>query len=178
MSTRLVDIKNELDAKELQAKIASVNQHWGSNEQALAILCDAMAELEKEAAAGSFGDAGLSDSQLLSLGVMYTDRLLSELAKEATEEVAEESADEAEAEVTDEVADEADEAGDEEISEELQEKMAEAYEIAFALGRELGQRGLPSEELAKVASASEEDAEDFARFLAQLSHELFTETEG
>jgi len=179
MNKRLVDIKNELEEQELHAKIAEVKRHWGDDDQALAILSDAITELEKEAAAGSFGPHGLNGTQLISMGVVFTEDILQKLAEEAAAiaEAPVEAAvsEEVQAEDESESAEDSDETEETEESAELQEKQAAAYETAFALGAELGRLGLPAEELAKVASASDEEAEEFAMFLAQLSQELFSD---
>jgi len=168
----LIEIRNELEEKELHAKIAQVEQYWGDDQEALNILADAVAELEKQAAAGAFGAEGLTPSQLLTMGVAMTNDLLEDLRKEAADaegvstDVAE-TAETAESDASDE----------EQFSDELVAKMAEAYETAFELGSALGQIGLSSDEIAKVASASEEEAEEFARFLVELSQTLAEDSE-
>lgn len=164
----LIEIRNELEQKELHAKIAQVEQYWGDDQEALNILADAVAELEKQAAEGAFGDEGLSPSQLLTMGVAMTNDLLEDLRKEASEETSE-----AAEEVSEEVA----EGDDAELSDELIAKMAEAYETAFTLGSALGQIGLDSDEIAKVANASEEEAEELARFLVELNQVLTEDSE-
>lgn len=160
MDQRLVNIKEDLDRQELQAKVAAVNEVWGDNDEALGLLCDAIDEIEKQAEAGAFGEGGLTDSQILTLGVQYAESALEEIAKEAaetTEVETEEVETEVEAEAT------------EEVDAELQEKIAAAYEQGFELGYPVGDFGVTSEDIEKIANAPEEEVEQFAQFLGRLS---------
>jgi hypothetical protein len=179
MNKRLTDIKVELEAAELQAKIATVTEAYAESDLALEILSDAMDELEKEAADGGFGDEGLSASQLLSMGVELTEQTLEKIAADESEEApAEEAAEEAPAE---EAAEEASEEAAEESAEEGDlDKEAEAaleanYALAHRLGQELGAIGLTADDIEKVANGPEDEAAQFAELLAEMTAEILSE---
>lgn len=157
MSKRLIDVRNELEEQELLAKIAQVTSAWGENELALELLSEAVVELEKQAAEGAFGPAGLSGSQLITMGVSYAAEAMEEIEKQA-----EEAEEMFEVEETEDV-----------YSDEFQEKLASDYSLGHELGAILGASGLTTEDLDKLASdeASEEEIEQFSQLLAHLSVE-------
>ena len=71
MSKSLTDIQNEIEEREFLAKLAHVESVWGENLEARELLADTIDALEKEAAAGAFGEQGISPSQLIS-SVLHT----------------------------------------------------------------------------------------------------------
>lgn len=172
MNKRLTDIKVELEAAELQAKIATVTEAYAEDDLALEILSDAMDELEKEAADGGFGDEGLSASQLLSMGVELTEQTLDKLAEQldAGDEEAEEAPEE---EATEEVSEEADEEGD--LDKEAEAALEANYALAHRLGQELGAIGLTADDIEKVANGPEDEAAQFAELLAEMTAEIIAE---
>lgn len=164
MTKSLTDYRNEIEGREFLAKLAHVESVWGEDLEARELLADTIDALEKEAAAGAFGEEGITPSQLISLGVEYTNELLGELEKEAA--AAEEAAEEAEEELYEEVVEEA---ADEEISKE-----AEYYEVARGLGSLLGEAGITTEDLDKLAEfGSDEEKAEFGEFLAHLAIEQY-----
>jgi len=169
MNKRLTDIKVELEAAELQAKIATVTEAYAESDLALDILSDAMGELEKEAADGGFGDEGLSASQLLSMGVELTEQTLEKIAEELSEESEEAPAEEAAEEVSEEV----DEEGD--LDKEAEAALEANYVLAHRLGQELGAIGITADDIEKVASGPEDDAAQFAELLAEMTAEIMSE---
>lgn len=177
MNKRLTDIKVELEAAELQAKIATVTEAYAESDLALEILSDAMDELEKEAADGGFGDEGLSASQLLSMGVELTEQTLEKIAEElsADEVPADEvSAEEApEEEAAEEVSEEAAEEGD--LDKEAEAALEANYALARRLGQELGAIGLTADDIEKVANGPEDEAAQFAELLAEMTAEIMSE---
>lgn len=180
MNKRLTDIKVELEAAELQAKIATVTEAYAENDLALEILSDAMDELSKEAADGGFGDEGLSASQLLSMGVELTEQTLEKIAEELSgesEEEApeEEAAEEAAEEASEEAAEESAEEGDLDKEAEAEEALEANYALAFRLGQELGAIGLTSDDIEKVANGPEDEAAQFAELLAEMTAEILSE---
>ena len=177
MNKRLTDIKVELEAAELQAKIATVTEAYAENDLALEILRDAMDELSKEAADGGFGDEGLSASQLLSMGVELTEQTLEKIAADESEEApAEEApAEEAAEEASEEAAEESAEEGDLDKEAEAEEALEANYALAFRLGQELGAIGLTSDDIEKVANGPEDDAAQFAELLAEMTAEILSE---
>ena len=178
MSKSLTDYRNEIEEAEFLAKLAHVESVWGENLEARELLADTIDALEKEAAAGAFGEQGISPSQLISLGVAYTNELLGELEGELEKEAAEveeaaaaeEAAGEGDGGVVEEAAEEvAEEAADEEISKE-----AEYYEVARGLGSLLGEAGITTEDLDKLAEfGSDEEKAEFGEFLAHLAIEQY-----
>jgi hypothetical protein len=170
MNKRLTDIKVELEAAELQAKIATVTEAYAEDDLALEILSDAMDELSKEAADGGFGDEGLTASQLLSMGVELTEQTLDKLA-EALSEGAEEEAPEEEA--AEEASEEADEEGD--LDKEAEAALEANYVLAHRLGQELGAIGLTADDIEKVANGPEDEAAQFAELLAEMTAEILSE---
>jgi hypothetical protein len=172
MNKRLTDIKVELEAAELQAKIATVTEAYAESDLALEILSDAMDELEKEAADGGFGDEGLSASQLLSMGVELTEQTLEKIAEEL--EGGEEEAEEApEEEAAEEVSEEAAEEGD--LDKEAEAALEANYALAHRLGQELGAIGLTTDDIEKVANGPEDEAAQFAELLAEMTAEILSE---
>lgn len=159
MTKSLTDYRNEIEEREFLAKIAHIDSVWGEEPEIQELLADTIDALEKEAAAGAFGEEGISASQLLSLGVEYTNELLGELEKEAAaaeegfyEEVVEEAA-------------------DEDFSKE-----AEYYEVARGLGSLLGEAGITTEDLDKLAEfGSDEEKAEFGEFLAHLAIEQYSD---
>ncbi len=170
MNKRLTDIKVELEAAELQAKIATVTEAYAEDDLALDILSDAMEELSKEAADGGFGDEGLLASQLLSMGVELTEQTLDKLAEELGADD-EEEADEEEA--AEEASEEADEGGD--LDKEAEAALEANYALAHRLGQELGAIGLTADDIEKVANGPEDDAAQFAELLAEMTAEILSE---
>lgn len=168
MNKRLTDIKVELEAAELQAKIATVTEAYAESDLALEILSDAMDELEKEAADGGFGDEGLSASQLLSMGVELTEQTLEKIAEEL--EAGEEEAEEAPEE---EAAEEAAEEGD--LDKEAEAALEANYVLAHRLGQELGAIGLTADDIEKVANGPQDEAAQFAELLAEMTAEILSE---
>lgn len=166
MTKSLTDYRNEIEEREFLAKLAHVESVWGEDLEARELLADTIDALEKEAAAGAFGEEGITPSQLISLGVEYTNELLGELEKEAA------AAEEAEEEAAEEVAEEVvEEAADEEISKE-----AEYYEVARGLGSLLGEAGITTEDLDKLAEfGSDEEKAEFGEFLAHLAIEQYSD---
>ena len=160
MNKRLTDIKVELEAAELQAKIATVTEAYAESDLALEILSDAMGELEKEAADGGFGDEGLSASQLLSMGVELTEQTLEKIAEEL--EAGEEAPEE-----------EAAEEGD--LDKEAEAALEANYVLAHRLGQELGAIGLTTDDIEKVANGPEDEAAQFAELLAEMTAEIIAE---
>ena len=175
MNKRLTDIKVELEAAELQAKIATVTEAYAESDLALEILSDAMDELEKEAADGGFGDEGLSASQLLSMGVELTEQTLEKIAADESEEApAEEAAEEAPAEeAAEEASEEAAEEGD--LDKEAEAALEANYALAHRLGQELGAIGLTADDIEKVANGPEDEAAQFAELLAEMTAEILSE---
>lgn len=174
MNKRLTDIKVELEAAELQAKIATVTEAYAESDLALEILSDAMDELEKEAADGGFGDEGLSASQLLSMGVELTEQTLEKIAADESEEApAEEAAEEAPEEEAAEEAEEAAEEGD--LDKEAEAALEANYALAHRLGQELGAIGLTADDIEKVANGPEDEAAQFAELLAEMTAEILSE---
>jgi len=171
MNKRLTDIKVELEAAELQAKIATVTEAYAESDLALEILSDAMDELEKEAADGGFGDEGLSASQLLSMGVELTEQTLEKIAEEL--EGGEEEAEEAPEEEAAEEAEEAAEEGD--LDKEAEAALEANYVLAHRLGQELGAIGLTTDDIEKVANGPEDEAAQFAELLAEMTAEIIAE---
>lgn len=171
MNKRLTDIKVELEAAELQAKIATVTEAYAESDLALEILSDAMGELEKEAADGGFGDEGLSASQLLSMGVELTEQTLEKIAEEL--EAGEEEAEEAPEEEAAEEAEEAAEEGD--LDKEAEAALEANYALAHRLGQELGAIGLTTDDIEKVANGPEDEAAQFAELLAEMTAEIIAE---
>ncbi len=169
MSKHLTDIRDEMEERECLAKIAQVQEAWGEDEFALELLAEAVTELEKQAEAGEFGDAGLSGSQIITLGVKYTSDALDKLAE------AEAAAEEAEAEAEEEVEPE-EEVEDEVEDAELQEKTAENFGVALELGRALSVTGVTVSDIEKLAAdGTPEEHEAFGEFLSQLAVELANE---
>lgn len=171
MNKRLTDIKVELEAAELQAKIATVTEAYAESDLALEILSDAMDELEKEAADGGFGDEGLSASQLLSMGVELTEQTLEKIAEELDggEEEAEEAPEEEAAEEAEEAAEEGD------LDKEAEAALEANYALAHRLGQELGAIGLTADDIEKVANGPEDEAAQFAELLAEMTAEILSE---
>ena len=161
MNKRLTDIKVELEAAELQAKIATVTEAYAENDLALEILSDAMSELEKEAADGGFGDEGLTASQLLSMGVELTEQTIDKIAEEL------------ELEETEEVSEEAPEEG--ELDKEAAAELEANYALAHRLGQELGAVGITADDIEKVANGPEDEAAQFAELLAEMTAEIMSE---
>lgn len=159
MNKRLTDIKVELDAAELQAKIATVTEAYAEDDLALEILSDAMSELEKEAADGGFGDEGLTASQLLSMGVELTEQTMDKLAEEFAE--------------SEEAPEEAPEEG--ELDKEAEAALEANYALAHRLGQELGAVGITADDIEKVASGPEDEAAQFAELLAEMTAEIMSE---
>lgn len=170
MNKRLTDIKVELEAAELQAKIATVTEAYAEDDLALEILSDAMDELSKEAADGGFGDEGLTASQLLSMGVELTEQTLDKLAEELSEESEEEAPEE---EAAEEASEEADEEGD--LDKEAEAALEANYVLAHRLGQELGAIGLTADDIEKVANGPEDEAAQFAELLAEMTAEILSE---
>ena len=142
-------------------RLIHVETVWGEDLEARELLADTIDALEKEAAAGAFGEEGITPSQLISLGVEYTNELLGELEKEAAAEYDEE-------EVAEEVVEEA---ADEDFSKE-----AEYYEVARGLGSLLGEAGITTEDLDKLAEfGSDEEKAEFGEFLAHLAIEQYSD---
>jgi hypothetical protein len=164
MNKRLTDIKVELEAAELQAKIATVTEAYAEDDLALEILSDAMSELEKEAADGGFGDEGLTASQLLSMGVELTEQTMDKIAEELELEETEE---------TEEVSEEAPEEG--ELDKEAAAELEANYALAHRLGQELGAVGITADDIEKVASGPEDEAAQFAELLAEMTAEIMSE---
>ena len=161
MTKSLTDYRNEIEEREFLAKLAHVETVWGEDLEARELLADTIDALEKEAAAGAFGEEGITPSQLISLGVEYTNELLGELEKEAAAEYDEE-------EVAEEVVEEA---ADEDFSKE-----AEYYEVARGLGSLLGEAGITTEDLDKLAEfGSDEEKAEFGEFLAHLAIEQYSD---
>lgn len=159
MTKSLTDYRNEIEEREFLAKLAHVESVWGEDLEARELLADTIDALEKEAAAGAFGEEGITPSQLISLGVEYTNELLGELEKEAAAEYGEE-------ELYEEVVEEA---ADEDFSKE-----AEYYEVARGLGSLLGEAGITTEDLDKLAEfGSDEEKAEFGEFLAHLAIEQY-----
>jgi len=176
MNKRLTDIKVELEAAELQAKIATVTEAYAESDLALEILSDAMDELEKEAADGGFGDEGLSASQLLSMGVELTEQTLEKIAEElegGEEEAEEAPEEEAAEEAAEEVSEEAAEEGD--LDKEAEAALEANYALAHRLGQELGAIGLTTDDIEKVANGPEDEAAQFAELLAEMTAEILSE---
>ena len=167
MNKRLTDIKVELEAAELQAKIATVTEAYAEDDLALEILSDAMDELEKEAADGGFGDEGLSASQLLSMGVELTEQTLEKIAEELSAEEAPEE------EAAEEVSEEADEEGD--LDKEAEAALEANYALAHRLGQELGAIGLTADDIEKVANGPEDEDAQCAELLAEMTAEILSE---
>jgi len=161
MNKRLTDIKVELEAAELQAKIATVTEAYAEDDLALEILSDAMSELEKEAADGGFGDEGLTASQLLSMGVELTEQTMDKIAEEM------------ELEETEEAFEEAPEEG--EFDKEAAAALEANYALAHRLGQELGAVGITADDIEKVASGPEDEAAQFAELLAEMTAEIMSE---
>lgn len=163
MTKSLTDYRNDIEEREFFAKLAHVETVWGEDLEARELLADTIDALEKEAAAGAFGEEGITPSQLISLGVEYTNELLGELEKEAA------AAEEAEYyEVAEEVVEEA---ADEDFSKE-----AEYYEVARGLGSLLGEAGITTEDLDKLAEyGSDEEKAEFGEFLAHLAIEQYSD---
>ena len=161
MNKRLTDIKVELEAAELQAKIATVTEAYAEDDMALEILSDAMSELEKEAADGGFGDEGLTASQLLSMGVELTEQTMDKIAEEL------------ELEETEEVSEEAPEEG--ELDKEAAAELEANYALAHRLGQELGAVGITADDIEKVANGPEDEAAQFAELLAEMTAEIMSE---
>lgn len=160
MTKSLTDYRNEIEEREFLAKLAHVESVWGEDLEARELLAETIDALEKEAAAGAFGEEGITPSQLISLGVEYTNELLGELEKEAA------AAEEAEEELSEEVVEEA---ADEDFSKE-----AEYYEVARGLGSLLGEAGITTEDLDKLAEfGSDEEKAEFGEFLAHLAIEQY-----
>lgn len=159
MNKRLTDIKVELDAAELQAKIATVTEAYAENDLALEILSDAMSELEKEAADGGFGDEGLSASQLLSMGVELTEQTIDKIAEEYAQE-----------EDSEEVSHE-----DGDLDKEAEASLEANYVLAHRLGQELGAVGITADDIEKVANGPQDDAAQFAELLAEMTAEIMSE---
>ena len=159
MNKRLTDIKDELDAAELQAKIATVTEAYAENDLALEILSDAMSELEKEAADGGFGDEGLSASQLLSMGVELTEQTIDKIAEEYAQE-----------EDSEEVSHE-----DGDLDKEAEASLEANYVLAHRLGQELGAVGITADDIEKVANGPQDDAAQFAELLAEMTAEIMSE---
>jgi hypothetical protein len=168
MNKRLTDIKVELEAAELQAKIATVTEAYADSDLALEILSDAMDELEKEAADGGFGDEGLSASQLLSMGVELTEQTLEKIAEEL-EGGSEEAPEEGAAEEAEEAAEEGD------LDKEAEAALEANYVLAHRLGQELGAIGLTADDIEKVANGPEDEAAQFAELLAEMTAEILSE---
>lgn len=161
MTKSLTDYRNEIEEREFLAKLAHVETVWGEDLEARELLAETIDALEKEAAAGAFGEEGITPSQLISLGVEYTNELLGELEKEAAAEYGEE-------ELYEEVVEEA---ADEDFSKE-----AEYYEVARGLGSLLGEAGITTEDLDKLAEfGSDEEKAEFGEFLAHLAIEQYSD---
>lgn len=161
MTKSLTDYRNEIEEREFLAKLAHVESVWAEDLEARELLADTIDALEKEAAAGAFGEEGITPSQLISLGVEYTNELLGELEKEAAAQLGEE-------ELYEEVVEEA---ADEDFSKE-----AEYYGVARGLGELLGEAGITTEDLDKLAEfGSDEEKAEFGEFLAHLAIEQYSD---
>ena len=170
MSKSLVEIREDMEQRELHAKLAHVQEQFEGDDLALDLFVSATEELEKQAAEGAFGDAGISPSQLVSMSYEYSLRALEDLAKEASDE---EAAEEASEEAVDEAVEA--EMSEEEMAEE-QEKEAQYYGVGTELGNLLGALDVTVEDLDKLAEfGSEEEQVAFGEFLSELAIEHFSE---
>ena len=165
MNQRLVDIRNENEQRSVMAKLAHIESVWGEDEVAKELLAETISEIEKMAQEGEFGEQEPTASEIIDMGVFYTNEALNKMAEEhEAEEESEESEETDGVEYTPE------------MDPDLQEKVAESYDVGLALGNAMRTAGYTPEDMQEFAkTASEEEQDQLGEFLAQLATEIFSE---